>query len=90
MNVESILKEKGTEVATISPEATIKIGADWLATRKERRCCGGQVVGQCLRHSMYPCWQNAGVFHANTDHLPELQARRQGNSRGLTSISVAV
>jgi len=31
MNVESILKEKGTEVATISPEATIKIGADWLA-----------------------------------------------------------
>jgi hypothetical protein len=37
MNVESILKEKGTEVATISPEATIKIGADWLAIR---RCCG--------------------------------------------------
>jgi CBS domain-containing protein len=33
MNVESILKEKGTEVATISPEATIKRAADWLRAK---------------------------------------------------------
>jgi CBS domain-containing protein len=33
MKVESILKEKGTEVATISPEATIKRAADWLRAK---------------------------------------------------------
>jgi CBS domain-containing protein len=30
MNVESILERKGTEVATIAPEASIKRAADWL------------------------------------------------------------
>jgi CBS domain-containing protein len=30
MNVESILRQKGSEVATIEPEATIKRAADWL------------------------------------------------------------
>jgi len=30
MNVESILRQKGSEVATIAPEATIKRAADWL------------------------------------------------------------
>jgi CBS domain-containing protein len=30
MNVESILERKGTEVATITPEASIKRAADWL------------------------------------------------------------
>ncbi len=30
MNVESILKQKGTDVATIAPEANIKRAADWL------------------------------------------------------------
>ena len=33
MNVEAILKEKGTEVATIAPEATVKRAADWLRAR---------------------------------------------------------
>lgn len=33
MRVESILKEKGTEVATISPESTIKRAADWLRAK---------------------------------------------------------
>jgi CBS domain-containing protein len=33
MKVESILKEKGTEVVTISPEATIKRAADWLRAK---------------------------------------------------------
>jgi CBS domain-containing protein len=30
MNVEDILERKGTEVATIAPEASIKRAADWL------------------------------------------------------------
>ena len=33
MNVESILERKGTEVATIAPEATIKRAADWLRAK---------------------------------------------------------
>jgi CBS domain-containing protein len=33
MNVESILKQKGTEVATIAPEASIKRAADWLRAK---------------------------------------------------------
>jgi len=33
MNVESILERKGTEVATIAPEASIKRAADWLRTK---------------------------------------------------------
>jgi CBS domain-containing protein len=33
MNVESILKQKGTEVATITPEASIKRAADWLRAK---------------------------------------------------------
>ena len=33
MNVESILREKGTEVATITPEASIKRAADWLRAK---------------------------------------------------------
>jgi CBS domain-containing protein len=30
MSIESILRHKGTDVATIDPEATIKRAADWL------------------------------------------------------------
>ena len=30
MSIESILRQKGTDVATIAPEATIKRAADWL------------------------------------------------------------
>jgi CBS domain-containing protein len=33
MNVESILRQKGTEVATITPEASIKRAADWLRAK---------------------------------------------------------
>ena len=33
MNVESILREKGTDVATIEPEASVKRAADWLHAR---------------------------------------------------------
>ena len=33
MNVESILRQKGTEVATITPEANIKRAADWLRAK---------------------------------------------------------
>ena len=33
MNVESILRQKGTDVATITPEATIKRAADWLRAK---------------------------------------------------------
>ena len=33
MDVESILKRKGTEVATIAPEANIKRAADWLRAK---------------------------------------------------------
>jgi CBS domain-containing protein len=33
MNVESILERKGTEVATISPDASIKRAADWLRAK---------------------------------------------------------
>jgi CBS domain-containing protein len=33
MNVESILRRKGTEVATIPPEASIKRAADWLRVK---------------------------------------------------------
>jgi CBS domain-containing protein len=33
MNVESILQHKGTEVATIAPEANIKRAADWLRAK---------------------------------------------------------
>ena len=33
MNVESILKRKGTEVTTIAPEANIKRAADWLRAK---------------------------------------------------------
>jgi CBS domain-containing protein len=30
MNVENILMQKGTDVATIGPEASVKRAADWL------------------------------------------------------------
>jgi CBS domain-containing protein len=33
MKIESVLKEKGTGVATIIPEATIKRAADWLRAK---------------------------------------------------------
>jgi predicted transcriptional regulator len=33
MTVESILKHKGTEVATIGPDSSIKTAADWLRAR---------------------------------------------------------
>ncbi len=33
MNVEDILKQKGTDVATIGPEAGIKRAADWLRAK---------------------------------------------------------
>jgi CBS domain-containing protein len=33
MNVESILREKGADVATIEPEASVKRAADWLHAR---------------------------------------------------------
>ena len=33
MTVESILKQKGTEVVTIAPEASIKNAADWLRAK---------------------------------------------------------
>jgi len=33
MNVASILERKGTEVATIAPEASIKSAADWLRAK---------------------------------------------------------
>ncbi len=33
MTIESILRQKGTDVTTISPEATIKRAADWLRAK---------------------------------------------------------
>ena len=33
MTIESILRQKGTDVATITPEASIKSAADWLHAR---------------------------------------------------------
>ena len=33
MNIESILRRKGTDVTTISPDATIKRAADWLRAK---------------------------------------------------------
>jgi CBS domain-containing protein len=33
MNVENVLSQKGTEVATIGPEASVKRAADWLRAK---------------------------------------------------------
>ena len=33
MTIESILRQKGTDVATIDPEASIKRAADWLCVK---------------------------------------------------------
>jgi CBS domain-containing protein len=33
MNVQSVLSQKGTEVTTIAPEATVKRAADWLRAK---------------------------------------------------------
>jgi CBS domain-containing protein len=33
MSIESILRQKGTDVATIAPEASIKKAADWLRAK---------------------------------------------------------
>ena len=33
MSIESILRRKGTDVATTAPEASIKSAADWLRTK---------------------------------------------------------
>ena len=33
MSIESILRQKGTDVATIAPEASIKRAADWLRAK---------------------------------------------------------
>ena len=33
MTIESILRRKGTNVATIAPEASIKRAADWLRAK---------------------------------------------------------
>ena len=33
MNVESVLRQKGTEVTTIAPEATVQRAADWLRAK---------------------------------------------------------
>ena len=33
MSVESILRKKGTDVATIAPEASVKRAADWLRAK---------------------------------------------------------
>jgi CBS domain-containing protein len=42
MNVEDILKKKGTDVTTIGPEASIKRAADWLRAKD----IGGLVVAR--------------------------------------------
>ena len=34
MSVESILRKKGIDVATIAPEVSIKRAADWLRAKK--------------------------------------------------------
>jgi predicted transcriptional regulator len=33
LNVESVLRQKGTEVTTIAPEATVKRATDWLLAK---------------------------------------------------------
>ncbi|MGB9368834.1 MAG: CBS domain-containing protein [Xanthobacteraceae bacterium] len=33
MSVESVLRRKGTDVATIAPDASVKRAADWLRTK---------------------------------------------------------
>ena len=33
MNVEMILREKGTEITTIAPDASVKRAADWLRAK---------------------------------------------------------
>jgi CBS domain-containing protein len=33
MNVENILMQKGTDVATIEPEASVRRAADWLRAK---------------------------------------------------------
>ena len=33
MSVESILKKKGTDVATIAPDVSVKRAADWLRAK---------------------------------------------------------
>jgi hypothetical protein len=33
MTIETILRQKGTEVATIEPEASVRRAADWLRVR---------------------------------------------------------
>ena len=33
MTIETILRQKGTEVATIEPEASIRRAADWLSVK---------------------------------------------------------
>ena len=35
MNVENILMQKGTNIATIEPEASIKRAADWLRAKHD-------------------------------------------------------
>jgi CBS domain-containing protein len=48
MSVESILKKKGTDVATIAPDASVKRAADWLHAKNIGALVvthGGAVLG---------------------------------------------
>ena len=69
MSVESILKQKGTDVTTITPGATIKRAADWLRV-KNIGCLvvtdGEQVLGLISEREIVHAFSHYGEAAAAT------------------------
>ena len=79
MSVESILKQKGTDVTTITPGATIKRAADWLRV-KNIGCLvvtdGEQVLGLISEREIVHAFSHYGEAAAATPVKGNYATRR--------------
>jgi hypothetical protein len=60
MKVESILRQKGTAVTTIAPEATVKRAADWLRAKNIGSLVvtsGDSILG--VSRTDFRCWRDS-------------------------------
>jgi CBS domain-containing protein len=70
MSIESILRRKGTEVATIAPDATIKRAADWLRAKNigalvvtSENTVVGLISEREIVHAFSRYGESAGLMH---------------------------
>ena len=83
MTIESILKRKGTDVATIAPEASVKRAADWLRAKN----IGALVVTR--ENTILGLVSEREIVHAFSRHGEEAGSMHVKDimQHGLTTVS---